>query len=85
MEKILLYSKFERFWHWTQVSLITLLGITGFEIHGSFAVFGYETSVRLHTASSWAFLILIIFAIFWLMVTGQYKNFIPTSKNIKHR
>jgi thiosulfate reductase cytochrome b subunit len=83
MEKILLYSKFERFWHWTQVSLITLLGITGFEIHGSFIFFGYESSVRLHSASAWAFLILIIFAFFWLMVTGQYKNFVPTSRNIK--
>lgn len=83
MEKIILYSKFERFWHWTQVSLITLLGITGFEIHGSFVMFGYESSVRLHTASSWAFLILIIFAFFWLMVTGQYVNFVPTSRNVK--
>ena len=83
MEKVLLYSKFERFWHWTQVSLITLLGLTGFEIHGSYAMFGYESSVRLHSASAWAFLILIIFAFFWLLVTGQYKNFIPTSRNIK--
>ena len=83
MERILLYSKFERFWHWTQVGLITLLGITGFEIHGVYKLFGYEMSVRLHSASGWAFLILLIFAIFWLFVTGQYANFIPTTKNIK--
>ena len=25
----------------------------------------------------------IVFAVFWLFVTGQYVNFIPTSKNIK--
>lgn len=83
MEKIELYSKFERFWHWTQVGLITLLGVTGFEIHGSFTLFGYESSVRLHSAAGWAFLILIVFAIFWLIVTGQYVNFIPTTKNVK--
>jgi thiosulfate reductase cytochrome b subunit len=83
MKKIELYSKFERFWHWTQASLVILLGITGFEIHNSFRLFGYETSVRLHSAASWAFLILIVFAVFWMFVTGQYKNFVPTSKNIK--
>ena len=81
--KIELYSKFERFWHWTQGLLVILLGITGFEIHNSFSLFGYETSVRLHSASAWAFLLLIGLAIFWLFVSKQYVNFIPTRKNIK--
>jgi thiosulfate reductase cytochrome b subunit len=57
--------------------------ITGFEIHNSFKLFGYETSVRLHSATAWAFLVLIVFAIFWLLVTGQYKNFVPTTQNLK--
>ena len=83
MKKIELYSKFERFWHWTQGLLVILLGLTGFEIHNSFRLFGYETAVRLHSASAWAFLILIVLAIFWMFVSGQYVNFIPTSKNIK--
>jgi thiosulfate reductase cytochrome b subunit len=81
--KIELYSKFERFWHWTQGLLVILLGITGFEIHNSFRLFGYEASVRLHSAAAWAFLILIALAIFWLLISKQYKNFIPTSDNIK--
>jgi len=82
-EKIELYSKFERFWHWTQGVLVILLGVTGFEIHDSFKLFGYETSVRLHSAAAWAFLMLIALAIFWMFISKQYKNFIPTSKNIK--
>ncbi|MFY0653435.1 MAG: cytochrome b/b6 domain-containing protein [Cyclobacteriaceae bacterium] len=83
MAKVILYDKFERFWHWTQSALVLLLGLTGFEIHGTFQIFGFETAVRLHTTASWAFLILIVFALFWMLVTGQYANFIPTSKNIK--
>lgn len=83
MRKIELYSKFERFWHWTQSLLVILLGITGFEIHDSFRLFGYDTAVRLHSASAWAFLILIGLAVFWIFVTGQYKNFIPTTQNMK--
>ncbi len=78
-----LYSKFERFWHWTQSLLVILLGLTGFEIHGSFKLFGYDASVRLHSATGWAFLMLIALAIFWMFISKQYKNFIPTSKNIK--
>jgi len=81
--KIELYSKFERFWHWTQSLLVMLLGVTGFEIHGSFRLFGYDASVRLHSAAGWAFLLLIALAIFWMFISKQYKNFIPTSKNIK--
>jgi thiosulfate reductase cytochrome b subunit len=83
MEKVELYSKFERFWHWTQAVLVILLGITGFEIHSSYKLFGFEESVRLHSAAAWAFLILIVFAVFWLFVTGQYRNFIPTRENMK--
>lgn len=82
-EKIELYSKFERFWHWTQGVLVILLGVTGFEIHDTFKLFGYETAVRLHSAASWAFLMLIALAGFWLIISKQYKNFIPTSKNFK--
>jgi hypothetical protein len=55
--RIELYSKFERFWHWTQSLLVILLGLTGFEIHGSFRLFGYDTSVRLHSASRMGILI----------------------------
>lgn len=63
--------------------LILLLIITGFEIHGTFAAFGFETSVRLHSAAGWAFLILTIFAIFWMLVTGQSRHFVPVRNNIK--
>jgi thiosulfate reductase cytochrome b subunit len=81
--KIELYSKFERFWHWTQAILVILLGLTGFEIHNSFTLFGYETATRLHSATAWAFLLLITLAVFWLFVSRQYLNFIPTRQNIK--
>ena len=82
-KQIELYSKFERFWHWTQSVLVILLGLTGFEIHDSFKLFGYEASVRLHSAAAWAFLMLIALAIFWMFISKQYLNFIPTGKNIK--
>lgn len=77
MQKTKIYSRFERFWHWTQMLLMVLLGVTGFEIHGTYEAFGFETSVRLHSAAGWAFLILTILAIFWMLVTGLWRQFMP--------
>ena len=77
-----LYSKFERFWHWTQMLLVTMLIITGFEVHGNFTLFGYENSARLHTAGAYSFMGLALISIFWMFVTGQYVNFIPTKEKL---
>jgi thiosulfate reductase cytochrome b subunit len=44
---------------------------------------GYENAVRWHDNAGWAFLVLIVFAIFWHITTGEYKQYIPTRKNLK--
>ena len=78
-----IYRGFERFWHWSQALLIFFLAFTGFEIHGYYTVFGFENVVRWHDIAAWAFLVLIIFAIFWHFATGEWKQYIPTTKFIK--
>ena len=84
MKKTLyLYSRFNRFWQWSQSPLIFFLILTGFEIHSSFDFFGYEHAVRWHNIAAWAFLVLIIFAIFWQFVSGQWRQYLPTRKNLK--
>ena len=82
-KKVLLYSRFERFWHWSQAILIIFLGITGFEIHSSYTLFNYENAVTWHNLAAWAFIVLIIFAVFWHFITGQWRQYIPTKKNLK--
>ncbi|MDY0078547.1 MAG: cytochrome b/b6 domain-containing protein [Bacteroidales bacterium] len=82
-KKAYVYKGFERFWHWNQSLLIFLLALTGFEIHSSFSLFGYETAVDLHNKAAWAFIILIIFAIFWHFTTGEWKQYIPTTENLR--
>lgn len=83
MKKVYIYKIFERFWHWAQVLLISILMISGFEIHSSFNLFGYRTAVEIHNISAWLFLFLIIFAIFWHFTTGEWKQYIPTTKYLK--
>ncbi len=81
--KVKLYSGFERFWHWTQALLIIFLALSGFEVHGVYTLFGYEKAVIWHDYAAWAFLVLIVFAIFWHITTGAWRQYIPTTRFIK--
>jgi len=81
--QIYIYKAFERFWHWTQAILIFFLGFTGFEIHGSISFFGYQNAVKYHNAAAYSFIVLIIFAIFWHLSTGEWRQYLPTLKNIR--
>jgi len=83
MKKVYIYKGFERFWHWMQAFLIFVLAITGFEIHGSFHVFGFEQAVNVHNIAAIALIVLIIFAIFWHLTTGEWKQYVPTTNNLK--
>ncbi|WP_321297412.1 cytochrome b/b6 domain-containing protein [Marinifilum fragile] len=83
MKKVYIYKIFERFWHWTQALLILILMISGFEIHSSYNLIGYQEAVQIHNVSAWIFLFLIVFAIFWHFTTGEWKQYIPTTKYLK--
>ena len=83
MKREYIYHIFERFWHWMQAAFIIFLGVTGFEIHGSFTFFGYEQAVEYHDIAAWSFIILIAFAIFWHITKGEWRQYLPTWKNLK--
>lgn len=77
-----IYRSFERFWHWSQALVIFFLALTGFEIHSSFELFGFKNAIEWHNIAGWSFFVLIIFAVFWHFVTGEWKQYIPTTKLI---
>lgn len=83
MKMVYLYSRYERFWHWTQAFLILFLALTGFEIHGSYRLFGFENAVHLHNNAAYILIVLIIFTIFWHFTTGEWRQYLPTGKNLK--
>lgn len=82
MKKVLIYSKYNRFWHWLQAFLIFMLSLTGFEIHGYYELFGFEKAFNIHNTLAWAWLVLFSYTIFWFFVTGNWKQYKPTSENI---
>lgn len=81
-ERIYIFKKFERFWHWAQAALIIFMLLTGFEIHGSYRVFGFEPAVQYHTVAAWTLIGLWVFAIFWHLTTGEWKQYIPTTEKV---
>lgn len=83
MRREYVYRSFERFWHWSQAALILFLAVTGFEIHGSLRFFGFRGAVRFHSFAAWAFLVLIVFAIFWHFTTGEWRQYVPTWRNLR--
>ncbi|MDA3865521.1 MAG: cytochrome b/b6 domain-containing protein [Salinivirgaceae bacterium] len=83
MKKVYIYNTYERFWHWSQALLIIFLAVTGFEIHGSFTLLGFELAVKYHNVAAISLIVLIVFTIFWHFTTGEWKQYIPTTKNLK--
>jgi thiosulfate reductase cytochrome b subunit len=82
-KRIYIYKSFERFWHWMQAILIFFLAFTGFEIHGIYTFFGFRDAVRYHSFAAYMLIGLIALSIFWHFTTGEWKQYIPTLKNVK--
>ena len=82
MINIYLYTRYERLWHWLQAAAIILLLLTGFEIHGSYALFGFEAAVAVHNFVGLAWLIAFAFFVFWIFTTGEWRQYIPTTKKL---
>jgi thiosulfate reductase cytochrome b subunit len=79
---IYLYSRYERFWHWLQSLLIVVLLLTGFEIHQGYTLFGFHNAVQVHNFVGLAWLIAFAFFVFWIFTTGEWKQYIPTTKKM---
>jgi len=82
VQRIYIFKRFERFWHWAQAALIIAMAATGFEIHGTYTLLGYETAQEVHTTAAWILIGLWVFAIFWHFTTGEWKQYIPTADKL---
>jgi len=80
--RIYIFKGFERFWHWSQALLIVGMSLTGFEIHGTYALFGFDQAVFWHTTAAWVLIGLWVFAIFWHLTTGEWRHYIPTADKL---
>lgn len=81
-KKIYLFTRFERFWHWLQALLIFALLLTGFEVHGTLKLFGFHNAVKYHSFLGQTWIVLFVFIVFWVFTTGEWRQYIPTTKKL---
>lgn len=79
---VMLYSRYERFWHWSQALLIFILAMSGFAVHGSLKFLDFRTAVMVHSVSAVALIVLWIFTTFWHFTTGQWRQYLPNLANL---
>ncbi len=82
MKREIVFTRFERFWHWTQALLIVLLMISGFTVHGTLSFVPWATAADMHVIFAWALIGLWAFAIFWHLTTGEWRQYIPTTDKL---
>jgi thiosulfate reductase cytochrome b subunit len=64
------------------MALILVLLVTGLEIHGTFSWLGFHTAVEVHNFAGLTWLIAFAFFVFWVFTTGEWKQYIPTTKKM---
>lgn len=79
MRLVRVFSRFERFWHWTQMVLIFSLIFSGFGIHGFHHTLDFEQFVWLHIMAALGLILLWMMATFWLFTTGDWRHYLPTT------
>ena len=74
---VTIYTRYERFWHWSQAALIFFLAFTGFNLHGLFDLLPFGLAVKLHTYGAISLIVLWVFTTFWNLTTGNWRQFLP--------
>ncbi len=82
MHRVVIFSRFERFWHWAQALLIFLQLYSGFAIHGTHHLMAFDSAVLLHTLAALVLIALWLLAIFWHFTTGGWRHYLPTRRGL---
>ncbi|MBT0782083.1 cytochrome b/b6 domain-containing protein [Paracoccus sp. pheM1] len=75
--KVLVYTRFNRLWHWSQAASILVLLFTGLRIMGLHGVLTFGLAVTIHSVVAVALMLLWAFTAFWLLTTGTWRQFAP--------
>lgn len=84
MKREMIYSLYERLWHWLQAAAIVVLLVTGFSIHypDSLGIVPFSVAVRLHNLVGWLLLINAFLGLFYYLTTGTVRQLIPEPREL---
>lgn len=80
--RVKVFTRFERFWHWSQAGLIVVLIGSGLGLHGVHRLVQYGDMLTIHVAAALALVLLWLFAVFWHLTTGQWRHYVPTLQGL---
>ncbi len=72
---VMIYSLYERFWHWTQAALIFVLFFSGLGVHGTHHLLSYRMAVNVHTSAAIPLVLLWGFTTLWHLTSGRWRNY----------
>ena len=83
MKRVVVYSAFERLWHWLQALTILLLLLTGLEIHapGAIGLFGFSRATAVHEGLAVFTIANAFLSLFYHLATGAIRQFIPRQRD----
>jgi thiosulfate reductase cytochrome b subunit len=81
MQRIYMYSRYERIWHWLQAVIILALFVTGLEVHAPnwFGIAGFESAVMIHRLLGFLLIANAFLGLFYHLTTGEIKQYFSTS------
>ncbi len=79
MQRVYMYSVYERQWHWLQTVVIFILIFTGLIIHEPdlFGMFSFRYVVQVHNIVAFILLINAALAAFYHFASGEIRQFLP--------
>ncbi len=79
LERVYLYTVYERLWHWLQTALIFGLLFTGLVIHrpNTFSIFDFRWVVLVHNVLAAILIINAVLAAFYHFASGEIRQFLP--------
>lgn len=82
-DRVKLYTRYERLWHWMQAAVIVMLIFTGVEIHVPyvFRLLGFETAVAVHRNLGFLLIINAAIGILYQLASGQIRQYFTSSRD----
>lgn len=83
MKRIYLHTLYERVWHWWQALAITLLLVTGLEVHapGEVRLLGFAGAVTAHNVLAVLLLVNGVLGLFYELTSGRIRSFLPEPRD----
>jgi thiosulfate reductase cytochrome b subunit len=78
-QRVYMYHRYDRLWHWLQASVILILLGTGLIIHKPhvFGIFSFAYMVQVHNVLGFILLTNAALALFYTLASGEIRRFLP--------